>query len=405
MICPVVPDAALYSLSARNSSNSWNPGELVKSVLSLGEPGTDEVEAVWRLIYDKLSIEPTDDVWARLLHKEFASWRPASLVEEWTAQVPMGRKGAAIAWHGDNKAPRTPATQFFSDLAHALTLKDYLTRRQWISIIESLLRLGTASHVLWQCHVNSVCLNMLEDTLVLGQEPPSTSSLQCLLSMEAPFWRYGQRVAPTIREYARKFAVARAGINLVLWHYEAATGDQIPEGALGCVTAIRELACKFYECREQFPVEAYRECLAAALDVDPKVIACKRGITANISEFLGHVLRQRQTSEVGMDSYDQGYYLSKRGNFSSAPWVFSLGPVSTLLLVDCCTHARRGPRTVDDLCRHLRAYGVDVSSSDIMHNDLGRTLRNLNLVLDSPDAEGGMVLVSPFRRQRKEGES
>ena len=33
---------------------------------------------------------------------------------------------------------------------------------------------------------------------------------------------------------------------------------------------------------------------------------------------------------------------------------------------------------------------------------LGQTLRNLGLVLDSPDAEGGMVLINPFELMAEE---
>jgi hypothetical protein len=109
-----------------------------------------------------------------------------------------------------------------------------------------------------------------------------------------------------------------------------------------------------------------------------------------------HVLRQRPTSEVGMDNYDQGFMLRKKGSYGSAPWILSLGPVAVLTLVHCCTSSTRGPRTVEDLCHHLDEYGVTLSPQDIAGSDLGKTLRNLGMVLDSPDAEGGMVLVSPF---------
>ena len=108
-------------------------------------------------------------------------------------------------------------------------------------------------------------------------------------------------------------------------------------------------------------------------------------------------LGNAQTSEAGMDTYDQGYYLRKRGNYKTAPWIVSLGPVSVLTLVHCCTHRAKGPRTVEDFCRHLTHYGIEIRAQDVPRSDLGQTLRNLGLVLDSPDAEGGMVLVSPFK--------
>jgi hypothetical protein len=104
-----------------------------------------------------------------------------------------------------------------------------------------------------------------------------------------------------------------------------------------------------------------------------------------------------------MDSYDQGYFLRRRGSYPRAPWVFALGPVSVLTLTHCCTSSGRGLRTVEDFCRHLGRYGIEIRGQDVANNDLGQSLRNLGLVVDSPDAEGGMVLVNPLTRNREGG--
>ena len=48
----------------------------------------------------------------------------------------------------------------------------------------------------------------------------------------------------------------------------------------------------------------------------------------------------------------------------------------------------------------MAAYGISVDHRDIARNDLGQQLRMLGLVLDSPDAESGMLLVPPFQAAR-----
>jgi len=55
-----------------------------------------------------------------------------------------------------------------------------------------------------------------------------------------------------------------------------------------------------------------------------------------------------------------------------------------------------GPRSIQRLVQHLAAYGVAVDRNDIADSDLGHQLRMLGLVLDSPDAESGMLLLPPF---------
>jgi hypothetical protein len=50
----------------------------------------------------------------------------------------------------------------------------------------------------------------------------------------------------------------------------------------------------------------------------------------------------------------------------------------------------------------MAAYGIAVDGRDIARNDLGVQLRMLGLVLDSPDAESGMLLLPPFAQINKD---
>ncbi len=67
-----------------------------------------------------------------------------------------------------------------------------------------------------------------------------------------------------------------------------------------------------------------------------------------------------------------------------------------LALVHCALAGMGGPRSIHRLGLHLEAYGVTVDKHEIARNDLGHQLRMLGLVLDSPDAESGMLLLPPF---------
>lgn len=392
-ICPIVPDAAIYSLSARLSANSWNPGQLVARALNFGSPHSSQAAELWRELFAGLSVNSEDDIWARFLMQEFLHWRPQELVGEWKEPQEVDPPEAIVDWHMASVA--SPGTQFVKDLREVLELKPRLTRRQWISVLESVLRLGTASHVLWICRANAEVLAVFEAALrgeIIGREEIGER-----LCMARPFWSYNQLAVPTIREFARNFVVSRVGLNLLLLHYLQAFGvDSIASNPLTNMKTIAAFAKDLYEKRSQFPVTEYRDSLIAATEADPRVVACKRGISANISEFLRHVLGQRQTSEPGLDTYDQGFYLRKRGAYSGAPWAVSIGPVATIMLSYCCSRTAKGPRTVEDFCNHLAMYGIAVNSQEIGKTSLGQTLRNLGLVLDSPDAEGGMVLVNPF---------
>lgn len=143
--------------------------------------------------------------------------------------------------------------------------------------------------------------------------------------------------------------------------------------------------------------------LADLRDQQARTIACKRGIGSNIEEFCRHCLGQRQPADDSLRGYDQGFHLKKRGGYKSAPWVVSLGPVALLTLVHCCLAEAAGPRSVQRLCEHLAFYGVKVYSDNFASGEIGRSLRMLGLVLDSPDAENGMLLVPPFEVSGEDG--
>ena len=397
-ICPLVPDAALYSLSARLASNTWNPGSLVAKVIDFGSPTTPAAAELWEQVFMRLGIEEDEDVWARFLQGQFEKWRPKELTDEWRSANLFKPSESVARWNASRCD--IPADRFVNDLRHVLQLKGSLTRRQWVSMLESILRIGTASHVLWLCHANSHCLELLSSALQ-GRDTPSRDEFASTLSGKNAFWRYGQKASQGIQSAARGFVVARAGLNLLLWHCQQlhVKGKLLlPNEALGNLDSLLAFAATLKDARNEFPFADFRGGLQAALEVDPRIVACKRGISSNVSEFLGHVLRQRQTSEPGMGSYDQGFYLRKDGRHASAPWIVSLGPVAVMALVHCCVRSGRGPRTVKDLCRHLACYGVEAPELDVADGDLGHTLRNLGLVLDSPDAEGGMVLFSPLNK-------
>jgi len=398
-LCPLVPDAAIYSLSARLSSNSWNPGELVARLVGFGEADHSRAQERWRDLFHHLSVGQNDDVWAKFLQKEFASWRTDELRSEWRPPESVGSWPAIAQWH--HGAATIPANQFVQDLDHTLALKQSLTRRQWISLVESILRLGAASHVLWVCRAGEIFNNAVNSVLN-GGPPLAESDLRSKFDVGAPFWRYGQVAGRTIKKLARDFVMSRLAINLVLWHCESlpnGTAPTIPAHSLSSIPSMTAFLAYLASVRQHLRLDEYRQHLHTAIDEHPRVVASKEGIGSNIIEFLRHVLGQRQTSEAGMDGYDQGYYLRKRGSHKTAPWIVSLGPVSVLSLVHCCTNRAKGPRTVEDFCHHLGKYGIEIRAQDVPGSDLGQTLRNLGLVLDSPDAEGGMVLVSPFNSQ------
>lgn len=388
-LCPVVPDVALYSGSPRLAGNSWNPGALVQRMIQLGSPSRQAAEDLWGRLFESLSVGQEDDVWARWLQEEFRR------------RGKPGRAWAMTNLPNDPDLPGTekarlqfPAQQLVKDLDAVIAAKSRMTRRQWVSILEAILRLGSATHVLWLCSLNFKMWTYAKEIIEGRTGAPSIPEvLTNIANGERRYLAYGNPAMTFVKQYASDYLVARIGLNLTAWLLQQ-RGVEV-ERLASCEKVQKFLAA----------VEANRNNLAG-LDIwrhysgltesEAKTIDCKKGIGSNLVEFARHTLGQRLAADETLRGYDQGYVLRKRGESNSAPWMVSLGPVAVLALVHACLKEAAGPRSVRKLCEHLGAYGIEMDLDGVANSELGRKLRMLGLVLDSPDAESGMLLVPPF---------
>jgi hypothetical protein len=273
-----------------------------------------------------------------------------------------------------------------------------MTRRQWISLLESVLRLGAVTHVLWLCNVNDKLWSMVRNVLSGNKVPDAQVIEASLLSSPSTYLVYGNPAVPIIRDAASRYLEARLGINQTLWTLEKC-GETIPN--ISSCSDIHSFLLAVEKHRPEFQESAFFEGLNSVRDDQARFLACKKGIGSNLIEFGQHVLGQRRTLNENLRGFDQGYILRKSGQYSAAPWVVSLGPVAVLALVHCCLNEVAGPRSVERLCMHLARYGLSVDRDDIAKSDLGQKLRMLGLILDSPDAESGMLLIPPFAVSRE----
>lgn len=397
-IAPIVPDACLYSMSARLKGNPWNPGKLVARMIAIGCGDYESAFSVWRNLFEKLSVSPDeDDVWARMLQTEFESWRGVNISNAW--QMPSEFPKDAAHFTGPLNLD-CPASRFVDDLQIVLGLKQDLTRRQWTSMLESLCRIGTAAHVTWCCHANDKCRELIEDALSHGKAHSENDVIE-QLSTGNGFWSLGQLTAKPIKEAARRYIEGRGALNLLLHMLDQAGFDMV-KISLNTSTQIAETLRYLSQNRSKFNFSQYLKLFNQIIESDPKVADCKKGSSKNILEFLDHVVRQRRTSEAGLEGYDQGYYIEKKGNRQNAPWVVGLGPLSTLLMVHCAASRVTGPCTVQDLCQQLAGYGISAEMALGKGESLNKRLRDMSIAIDSPDAEGGMVIASPLANKNME---
>lgn len=86
-VTPLVSGTALFSGSARLSSNSWPAGSLIRRMICLGSKDQETAELLWKKLFEALSVDDNDDVFARWLEQETSAWNQGAGV--WTlAPIP-----------------------------------------------------------------------------------------------------------------------------------------------------------------------------------------------------------------------------------------------------------------------------------------------------------------------------
>lgn len=389
-VSPLVPGMAVFSGSARLSSNSWPAGSLVRRMVWLGADDNASALELWSDLFEAMSVTDGDDVFAHWLQQEAEAWTAPS--PSW-GLVSLQMDEAEILSRVDFKGLKFPARQFTKDLKAIIAAKDSMTRRQWTTLLESIIRLGAVAHVAWLCDVQArIWWNVREaiSEESTGDEAPDRS----IFPESAQYMTYGGKALMVFKDLASSYLQARLGINAVLW-----TLDEIglPYSApLSTGNDIREFCNHLRRNRDALSRAGVARSISDVLENETRALLCKKGIGSNLMEFARHCLGQRQTSSPLLRGYDQGYVLRKKGRSPSSPWVVSLGPALVLALTHCALAGMGGPRSIQRLVQHLSAYGVAVDRNDIAGSDLGHQLRMLGLVLDSPDAESGMLLLPPF---------
>lgn len=390
-VTPLVPGTSVFSGSARLTANSWPAGSLIRRMVSLGSRNTEAAQRLWEELFYALSVFDGDDVFARWLDQETSSWLDSS---DWKF-VPIP-ESEAVSLATDDFAHLSflPARQFTKDLRAIIQAKDAMTRRQWTSLLEAVLRLAGVAHVTWLCDVHARIWRCLADALEMKGPMDAAETRQAIFPISPRYMTYGDKALNGLKDKASGYLTARLGINTVLWSLEEI--DAPYQGDISTSNGIGRL-CQHV--RDNHAALAKLGVWEDFLDIrerEARALTCKKGIGANLQEFARHTLGMRQTALQLLRGYDQGYILKKKTSSSSSPWVVSLGPVAVLALVHCALAGMGGPRSIHRLGQHLASYGIAVDRYDIARNDLGHQLRMLGLVLDSPDAESGMLLLPPF---------
>lgn len=395
-IIPIIPGVQKLSCFTRLTGSPWNPGAFVFSMIRKGAGNAEEANRLGKLVGDKLALEEeNEDVWAKEL--EGCMKAMGQVWDEPDSSAGSGGKKVGLP-HTIDCDP-FPARALCNDLEYILKLKDVLTRRQWISMLDSFLRMACATELLWVARTNTQIGKLLssvaDDPLTkLPTEDEVARQLVgdgFLLTSNLPF-------EPQVQKLIRDYANARIFIREFLGFLQTDQAKHYEElqnaGGLSSHKGISTIVQMALKHRKE--TISIRRRVFNLIDSEPLFLNLKtsKSWPAQYYFFVNGVLSQRQTKDLGKMHFDQGYWCPKPSK--NAKKVFRPGPIGVLTMAHLAGAQNGGSATSNGLVSQFSRYGIRVTLDDVTQGKLGQDLRHLGLVMDSPDAEGGMLIRSPF---------
>jgi hypothetical protein len=413
-LMPLVPEISRVAGVLGRVRQRWQPGNLLISALWSGK-GPELAPRLLERLRNSLMVGRGDDYLAQFVEyclKTIQHIRPdgkratppelQDLVEDADDYLPAWRPRPALG--------HLPAERFTSDLEFVLDLKGRLTRRQWVVLLESVIRLGLGMHQLWLTRLNvrvwQLCLKVCTGVRL------STSEVSdyCWSPQEPdePLLQLAENSVPALRRLISEYAQARIGINLLLFVLDEAAPWKTKIGQVSSnhptpADAVAAFLQHAFENRDKITSvladKGYSSLVEGAgtlADAEPRFLSGQKGLTRNLSFFFRYGLGQLQPVDDTQRQYDQGYLLYKQDR-RGEKWIVQPAPAMLLVTVHCCCRSRGSiPASIEHLRAHLAAHGIGASADELRSGGTARELQRLGLVVESPDAGGGRLLVDPL---------
>ncbi|WP_124681846.1 hypothetical protein [Candidatus Viridilinea mediisalina] len=412
-LMPLIPEIGRYACVLGRVRNRWYPANLLLQVIGAGR-GQRGSQVLVENLGNALLVSDNDDIFARFAAQAFGSVEPLPTPVPFTSMALQEREARAFRGKPPPLIGNSPAERFCTDLEAVIRLKEQLTRRQWTVLVEAIIRLGLGTHLLWVCHVNASYWDFVLRAVQSGQVPTAVEIEDALWYSHRstrPLLEVGRDAVPLIKQILERYVYARFGLNLLLHRLEDNNLSWPHNRTLGSAAnanlSTPEVLRQFieYVVTNRLSIEAtdpagwLRSECTKLLDQKLGLVKCEGGFTKNMLEFVRHSLGQIETQDPEKRSYDQSYLLlnSRRGRGRSSPLVIQPGPAMLILLVYICCQAQSDvPASLEDLRGHIADYGLHAPAGELAGGQVGMDLKKLGLVVDSPDAAGGRLLVTPF---------
>lgn len=420
-LAPIVPETALFSNPVRLTRNlnakggtPWNTERLAKTLVSYCAKSEDDCKDIWNRMFDQMSVahDNDEDYFAQIVQHVLQDAANAlrAKFEDANDRLPCWSKqvndsfdpNQAKVYYKDRAyfAKISPLDHIRSGLLSVLELKPRFSRWQWLTMLDSLLRISSVAFVIWLLDSHRIVDKMIQAFVFEGGTVDTETPEEFFIR------EYNRHKTMTVFCYgegsskAEKRIVTDYGRDNIRLAFLLAYVRQIDittykkldwSNISGFVKSLEILRDMF---GDQNVKDQYFTALAQVLNQRGNDMNLKAARLHHLMEFF-RVLRQKIVVETQSDfiRYDQSFLVHKKSDYTSAPYIVDFGSVACFVMVYCCAGTRR-VFSLKDFKRYLSSFYVSVRPSH--EEKFTEQLKGFGLTMDSPDADDGLMIRNPF---------
>lgn len=423
---PIVPSTAYFSNPVRLSSNlnnrrasAWNVECLLMMLVAYVSLNKKDATDLWDKLFAGLGVdtEGDEDYFAKIVENLLQACAAAvkGVDPSTSERFPVWEKTENIFFES-GKIPILESNRLlFSEIGpldeirhgilDVLSQKHKFSRWQWLTMFDALMRMSMISFVLWLFDMYHVALQMINEYIVKGVDIPEINALDLFKRCYQEFHVkktlcYGEGVAAAEKDAIVRYAKEHLSIAFFLERVKEVNQEIYQKidwsSVEGFVTSLRLIRPLFNSKEKQ---QTLQQDIAELLDLKARECSLSGARPKHMRELFA-VLRQKVVIDRHSDfiRYDQSYLVRKRGNYSSAPFIVDMGSVTCFTVIFCCANGRR-IFPLKDLYSYLDKYYISVRDSQ--RSRFVDYLKGLDLTMDSPDADDGLMVRNPFYEEER----
>ena len=431
-LAPIVPETALFSNPVRltrnlnaQGGNPWSVERLVKTLVSYCAESTEDSKRIWNCLFDKLSVAHNneEDYFAQIIQKVLLNAADAlrnqidgvnDRLPRWSISVNDSfDANRAKKYYKDRKcfSKISPLDYIRSGLLSILELKPRFSRWQWVTMLDSLLRVSSVAFVIWLLDSHRIIYQMIqsivfENGIIDTENPEDFFVREYNRHRTTTVFCYGEGSSKAEKKIVTDYGRSIIRLSFLLAYVrqiDTVTYNKIDWSSISGFIHSLELL------RGTFSNEDTREhfftALSQVLNQRSNDITLKAARIRHLIEFF-RVLRQKLVIESQNDLIrnDQSFLVHQKADYVRAPYIVDFGSVACFVMVYCCAlKDKNGTRRVfslKDFKRYLCSFYVSVRPSH--EEQFTEQLKGLGLTMDSPDADDGLMIRNPFFEEADE---